>query len=67
MNFAEIYQINAKKERLYANVLLTNTLDPFIEIGYGLGTQLFTFALFWGGEVSNLTKVGVKCTFEVFD
>lgn len=55
------------KERLYANVLLANSLDPFIEVGYGLGTQLFTVALFWGGEVSNLTKVGVKFTFEVFD
>ena len=55
------------KERLYANVLLANTLDPFIEVGYGLGTQLFTVALFWGGEVSNLTKVGVKFTFEVFN
>ena len=55
------------KERLYANVLLTNTMNPFIEIGYGLGTQLFTAAIFWGGEVTNLTKVGVKFAFEVFD
>ncbi len=55
------------KERLYGNVLLANTLSPYIELGYGLGTQLYTVALFWGGEVTKLNKFGVKFTLEVFN
>lgn len=55
------------KERLYCNLLLVDTMDPYIEMGYGIGTNLFNVGLFWGGEVTKWDMVGVKFTFEVFN
>ncbi|MBE6224763.1 MAG: hypothetical protein E7122_06015 [Bacteroidales bacterium] len=53
------------KERLYCNMLLVDTMDPYIEMGYGIGTNIFNVGLFWGGEITKWDMVGVKFTFEV--
>jgi hypothetical protein len=55
------------KERLYCNMLLVDTMDPYIEMGYGIGTNIFNIGLFWGGEITKWDMVGVKFTFEVFN
>ena len=55
------------KERLYCNMLLVDTMDPYIEMGYGIGTSIFNIGLFWGGEITKWDMVGVKFTFEVFN
>ena len=55
------------KEKLYCNILLVNTMLPYIETGYGLGTHLFNIGLFWGGEINKMNRVGVKLTFEIFN
>ena len=55
------------KERLYCNMLLVDTMDPYIEMGYGIGTNIFNIGLFWGGEITKWDMIGVKFTFEVFN
>lgn len=55
------------KERLYFNVLLVETMKPYFEIGYGIGTQIFNAGIFWGGESNKFNKIGVKFTFELFN
>ena len=55
------------KERLYCNMLLVDTMDPYKEMGYGIGTNIFNVGLFWGGEITKWDMVGVKFTFEVFN
>lgn len=55
------------KERLYCNLLLVDTMDPYMEMGYGIGTHIFNVGVFWGGEVTRWNLVGVKFTFEVFN
>lgn len=52
-------------ERLYCNLLLVDTMDPYIEMGYGIGTNIFNVGLFWGGEITKWDMIGVKFTFEV--
>ena len=55
------------RERLYCNILLVDTMDPYIEMGYGIGTNIFNVGLFWGGEITKWDMIGVKFTFEVFN
>lgn len=55
------------KERLYCNLLLVDTMDPYIEMGYGIGTHIFNVGVFWGGEITRWNLVGVKFTFEIFN
>ncbi len=55
------------KERLYCNLLLVDTMDPYIEMGYGIGTHIFNVGVFWGGEVTRWNLVGVKFTFDIFN
>lgn len=53
------------KERIYCNVLYVNTLKPYIELGYGIGTRLFNVGIFFGGEVNKFDLIGFKTTFEL--
>lgn len=55
------------KERLYCNLLFTDTMDPYIEMGYGIGTHIFNVGVFWGGEITKWDRIGVKFTFEIFN
>lgn len=53
------------REKLYCNLLFTNTMKPYIELGYGIGTHLFNIGLFWGGEVNRWNQVGVKFSLDI--
>ena len=55
------------KERLYCNLLLVDTMNPYVEMGYGIGTNIFNMGIFWGGEVDKWDRIGVKFTFEIFN
>ena len=55
------------KERLYCNLLLVDTMSPYVEMGYGIGTNIFNMGVFWGGEVDKWDRIGVKFTFEIFN
>lgn len=55
------------KERLYCNLLLVDTMDPYMEMGYGIGTNIFNVGVFWGGEITRWNLIGVKFTFEIFN
>ena len=55
------------KERLYCNLLLVDTMSPYVEMGYGIGTNIFNMGIFWGGEVDKWDRLGVKFTFELFN
>ncbi len=52
------------KEKLYCNLLFTDTMKPYMEIGYGIGTHLFNVGLFWGGEINKWDTAGVKFSLE---
>lgn len=55
------------REKIYCNILFANTMKPYFEMGYGIGTYLFNVGLFWGGQVNKPDAVGVKFTFEIFN
>ena len=55
------------REKIYCNILFANTMKPYFEVGYGIGTYLFNVGLFWGGQVNKPDAVGVKFTFEIFN
>lgn len=42
-------------------------LQPYIELGYGIGTHIFDFGVFVGSENWRYTEVGCKFTFELFN
>lgn len=58
---------NILNERLYAGVLMMPHLNPYIEIGYGIGTHIFDFGVFAGNTNGKFTDFGVKFTFELFN
>lgn len=55
------------RERIYCNMLFVKTLKPYVELGYGIGTNLFNVGIFIGGEVNKFDLVGFKFTFELFN
>lgn len=56
-----------QKERIYAGILFMPHLNPYFELGYGIGTHLFDFGLFIGNEKGKFTSLGCKFTFELFN
>lgn len=56
-----------QKERVYAGILFMPHLNPYLELGYGIGTHLFDFGVFVGNEKGKFTSVGCKFTFELFN
>lgn len=42
-----------QKERIYAGILFMPHLNPYLELGYGVGTHLFDFGVFIGNEKVN--------------
>ncbi len=53
-------------ERLYLNALGMKHLNPYIEIGYGIGTHIFDLGLFVSSTNWNDFKFGFEITFELF-
>ena len=54
-------------ERIYANFLIMNQLKPYIEVGYGIGTHIFDFGVFYANYNWHDSKIGCKITFELFN
>ena len=54
-------------ERLYLNLLSVPHLNPYIEVGYGIGTHIFDFGLFSSYANFKFQEIGCKFTFELFN
>lgn len=61
------YTRYVQNERIYVGVLSVPHLQPYIELGYGIGTHIFDFGVFVGSENWKYTQVGCKFTFELFN
>ncbi|MDO4164144.1 MAG: DUF5686 family protein [Bacteroides sp.] len=54
-------------ERLYLNALVVPHLNPYLEVGYGIGTHIFDFGVFTSFANWEYQEIGVKFTFELFN
>jgi hypothetical protein len=54
-------------ERLYLNALVMPMLEPYIEVGYGIGTNIFDFGVFAGFANNKFSEIGCTFTFELFN
>ena len=61
------YTRYVQNERLYVNTLFVPHLNPYLEIGYGIGTHIFDLGVFVSSENWKYTEVGCKFTFELFN
>ena len=58
---------NVLNERLYVGALAMPHLNPYIELGYGIGTHIFDLGVFVGSIKGKYESVGFKITFELFN
>lgn len=56
-----------QEERIYGGILFMPHLNPYFELGYGIGTHIFDAGIFIGNERGKFTSVGFKFTFELFN
>ena len=56
-----------QQERLYAGVLFMPHLNPYIELGYGIGTHIFDVGAFVSTINGRFDTFGFKFTFELFN
>ena len=56
-----------KQERLYGGVLFMPHLNPYVELGYGIGTHVFDVGGFISLINGKFDTVGFKFTFELFN
>ncbi|MFV0588436.1 DUF5686 family protein, partial [Bacteroides reticulotermitis] len=61
------YTRYVQNERLYVNALCMPHLQPYIELGYGIGTHVFDIGVFAGFENWKFSGFGCKFTFELFN
>ena len=61
------YTRSVINERIYVNALLMNQMNPYIELGYGIGTHIFDLGFFVSNANWKTTKMGFKITFELFN
>lgn len=61
------YTRYVQNERLYVNTLFVPHLNPYLEIGYGIGTHIFDVGVFVSSENWKYTEIGCKFTFELFN
>lgn len=54
-------------ERLYGGILFMPHLNPYIEVGYGIGTHIFDVGAFVSSINGEFDTVGFKFTFELFN
>ena len=53
-------------ERIYASVLSSRNCHPYIEIGYGFTTRLFSMGMFLSNDSGKIKEFGCKFGFELF-
>lgn len=58
---------NVLNERLYLGVLVMPHLNPYIELGYGIGTHIFDLGVFVANTNGKFSDVGFKITLELFN
>lgn len=56
-----------QNERIYVSALCMPHLQPYMEVGYGIGTHIFDFGVFVSSENWKFGGVGCKFTFELFN
>lgn len=56
-----------QQERLYGGVLFMPHLNPYIELGYGIGTHIFDAGAFVSFINGKYDTIGFKLTFELFN
>lgn len=56
-----------QQERLYGGLLFMPHLNPYIELGYGIGTHVFDVGAFTSFVNGKFDTVGFKFTFELFN
>lgn len=61
------YTPNVLRERVYGSVLLMPHLNPYIELGYGIGTHIFDLGVFVSNINGRFGDVGFKITLELFN
>lgn len=61
------YTQHVLNERLYLNALVVPHLNPYLEVGYGIGTNIFDFGVFGSFANWKFQEVGCKFTFELFN
>ena len=54
-------------ERLYGGILFMPHLNPYLELGYGIGTHIFDAGIFVSSINGKFDTVGFKFTFELFN
>nr|WP_321437888.1 DUF5686 family protein [uncultured Bacteroides sp.] len=54
-------------ERIYASALSVPHLNPYIELGYGIGTHVFDAGVFVSYAKTSFKQIGCKFTFELFN
>jgi len=54
-------------ERLYGGMLFMPHLNPYVELGYGIGTHIFDAGIFVSSMNGKFDTVGFKFTFELFN
>jgi hypothetical protein len=58
---------NVLNERLYFGLLTTSHLNPYVELGYGIGTHIFDFGVFIGNRNGRFHNAGVKLVIALFN
>lgn len=61
------YTRYVQNERLYISALSMPHLQPYLEVGYGIGTHVFDVGVFVSSENWKFSGIGCKFTFELFN
>ncbi|KAA6343303.1 hypothetical protein EZS27_009023, partial [termite gut metagenome] len=61
------FTYNILNERLYAGMLIVPRMNPYWEIGYGIGTHVFDAGVFVNNINGKFSHLGFKITFELFN
>lgn len=61
------YTRYVQNERLYISALAMPHLQPYLEVGYGIGTHIFDVGVFVSSENWKFGGIGCKFTFELFN
>lgn len=61
------YTRYVQNERIYVSALAMPHLQPYLEVGYGIGTHIFDVGVFVSSENWKFGGIGCKFTFELFN
>ena len=61
------YTRYVQNERIYVSALSMPHLQPYLEVGYGIGTHIFDLGVFVSSENWKFGGIGCKFTFELFN